>query len=89
MLGPRLRHVFVFGSWAWGTPHAESDIDVCLVVDNLSHAEWSRLFDVSTYLGLENNVLISPLIWSTADLEQRLAHELTLAEDIFHRGLAL
>jgi predicted nucleotidyltransferase len=71
LYGARLRTVLLFGSWARGDAHPESDIDLLMVLDRVDDvwAEHDRIEDVLYRHSLDNVTVVSALIVSEADLE--------------------
>jgi len=64
VFGPRLRSVWLYGSRARGeTPHAESDVDLLVVLDRRSMDEDHRVYDVVWNSAEE--VEASPVFFST------------------------
>jgi predicted nucleotidyltransferase len=87
--GVRLQPLRVFGSWAWGEPHAESDVDLSIVVDGLTREDRNKIHEIVNEVCLQTDEPLAPLIWSNKDLEDRLEHELLLAEDIVRKGIVV
>ena len=87
--GGRLRDVVLFGSHAWGEPDEESDVDLCIVIDELTQAERSEAMDIAAEVGIERDVQLAPLVWSAEELRARVTHEQALALDIEERGVRL
>lgn len=46
-LGERLRDLRLFGSYARGEPHEESDIDLLVLVDGLDEETWRSIIDLA------------------------------------------
>jgi len=64
VFGPRLRSVWLYGSRARGeTPHAESDVDLLVVLDRRSMDEDHRVYDV--VWNSADEVGASPVFFST------------------------
>ena|SRR5579863_4347583 len=87
--GHRLDSITLFGSWAWGRPHGESDIDVCIVIDGLTHQEHVEVVELIVDRGILCGVDLSPLVWSRERLLLGLATEQRLMRDVVERGIAL
>jgi hypothetical protein len=92
--GARLREVLLFGSWARGDAHEESDVDVLVVVDGLDESERREVMDAAydaaaSSLGADDWVSISPLPYSTAQATELRARQRRLLRDIAAEGVSL
>jgi len=88
--GPRLREVVLFGSHARGEAHEESDVDVLVVIDDLTEAERRDVIGMS--YGAEDKgddgwVGLSPLPVSTAHAAEQRARGRLLFRDIEREGV--
>jgi predicted nucleotidyltransferase len=63
LYGNRLKDVVLFGSWARGDAHPESDIDLLVVLDEVPsrYAEMKRMDDVMWRHSLENDTVVTEL----------------------------
>jgi hypothetical protein len=68
LYGERLKHVILFGSWARGEAHAESDVDLLVVLDEVPsrRAELARMSDVMWRHSLQHGTVVSELPVSEA-----------------------
>ena len=59
--GPRLKGAYVFGSYARGEAHPESDLDVLIVLDKVGNycAEVNRTSAIMSGLSLQNEISLS------------------------------
>jgi predicted nucleotidyltransferase len=71
--GRRLRDVRLYGSWARGDTHLESDIDLLIVLDRVDSrwAERRRVEDVLWKHSFENDVVVSAFPVAEEELRQR------------------
>jgi nucleotidyltransferase-like protein/uncharacterized protein UPF0158 len=72
LYGDRLRQVLLFGSWARGDAHPESDIDLLVVLDEVE-STWNELRRMDPILwrhSLENDTVISATPVAEADLKR-------------------
>lgn len=89
LYGPRFRELILFGSYARGTQHAESDVDFAIVLqdDGFSPAsEIMRITPYTTPIGLRHNVVVSVL--PVSDKRLNLS-PLPIYEAIRAEGIAL
>ena len=92
--GARLREVVLFGSWARGDAHEESDVDVLVVVDDLDERERRNVMDASydaaaAAIDADEWVSISPLPYSSKQVAELRSRERRLFRDIAAEGVAL
>jgi predicted nucleotidyltransferase len=59
--GQRLRGVYLFGSYARGQAHEDSDVDLAVILDEIPHrfAEIERTGDLASDLTLEYGTLVT------------------------------
>ena len=86
--GPRLADVRMFGSRARGSAHDESDVDILVLVQNLSRPEKNEVLDAASELGMGAGVTVSALAMSTAEFERLRRLEARIALDIDRDGIA-
>jgi predicted nucleotidyltransferase len=70
LYGSRLRRVILFGSWARGDAHPESDVDLLVVLDGMrsSWEEGRRMDEVLWRRSLESGTVISAVPIAEADV---------------------
>lgn len=86
--GSRLREVVLFGSCARGDAHEESDVDVLVVVDDLTVEERRVVIDLSYDVDSEGPWLgLSPLAYSTRQATELRQRERALFVDIDREGI--
>jgi predicted nucleotidyltransferase len=90
--GDDLQRVVLFGSKARGDFHAESDLDI-LVVVRVAHREyrrcWNEIVDLAWRIELAHGVVMSLVIKDVADYNTMCAHQLLLARNIERDGVEL
>lgn len=87
--GERLRDVRLFGSYARGEAHEDSDVDVLVLVDGLADLELGVAFGEAAYVVLETGMPLSPIAMSTERFRELLRRERLLAKDIEREGISL
>ena len=90
--GARVREVVLFGSWARGEADEESDVDVLVVVDDLTSGERRQIvdlaYDVDRASGEELRIL-SPLAYSSAQANDLRRRERRLLRDVDREGMRM
>lgn len=72
LYGTRLRRVLLFGSWARGDAHRESDIDLLVVLDQVE-SPWRELRRIDEILdrhSVQNGTVVAALVVAERDLVQ-------------------
>ena len=88
----RLRRVVLFGSHARGDAHEESDVDVLVVVDELSDVERREVIDLAYDADAADRAHwagLSPLGLSTQRFDEMRDRELLIVRDLEREGIAL
>lgn len=89
--GDRLREMTVFGSRARGDAHEDSDVDLLVVVDQLSESERGEVFDLawSAAMAGEEYVVLAPIPYSTERAAESRRLEKRLMREIDIHGIPL
>jgi predicted nucleotidyltransferase len=89
--GERLRELILFGSYARGEAHEDSDVDVMVAVEGLTEAERGEVIDLAYFQGLavDDTTLLSPLPYSTEQAARMRAGGRRLFSDIDREGIPL
>jgi len=85
----RLVDTKVFGSKARGTDSPESDLDVMIVLEDLSPAIESEIDDLIFEINLEYSCLITALFFSREELERGPLTESPVYKKILQEGIPL
>jgi predicted nucleotidyltransferase len=72
LYGDRLKQVLLFGSWARGDAHPESDIDLLVVLDRINSrsVERDRMDEILWEHSLANNTVVTEVPVSVEELER-------------------
>jgi hypothetical protein len=90
--GDRVRELTLFGSHARGDAHDESDVDVLVVIDDLSETDRRDVMDLAHDADAADReawVGVSPLPYSTAQAGELRAREKRLLRDVDAEGIPL
>ena len=83
------QRIILFGSYAYGTPSEESDLDIFIIKDTDSPPP-DRWMEVRKILRPLNRFIpISPLIYTTCEIEERRKVRDFFIEDILEKGKVL
>lgn len=87
----RLSEFVLFGSQARGNTHEDSDVDLLVVITELTEAERKQVFDLAYDAGAagEDYVVLSPLPYSAAQAAELRARERRLMREIARDGVVL
>ena len=80
--------IFLYGSYAWGAPSNDSDIDLCIVLKDSDKSQADRIRDGLRALeGIR--IPIDLLVLTEYEIEDRKEHPSTLIFKIIHQGKKL
>lgn len=88
----RLREMVLYGSQARGDAHEDSDVDVLVVVDELSEAERQAAIDLAYDANAAEREVwagLSPIVYSTLQANTLRQRERLIMRDIQRDGLWL
>lgn len=84
--GYKPKKVILFGSYAYGEPTEDSDIDL-LIIKNTDKRPIDRWVEVKRLLrDITRNVPVAPLVYTEKEIEQRIAIKDFFIEEIFEKG---
>ena len=81
--------ISLFGSYANGTATTESDMDVCVVLPELSTHDRFAVSDIAWEVSLSHDVHISTLVFSKNDIEIGAVSASPLVDSIRNQGVAV
>ena len=81
--------IVLFGSWAYGTPTAESDMDLLIVkrTDQPFHRRWADVYELVH--SLVRGIDFSPIVLTPDEIAQRQQARDPFVEDVLSRGRTL
>ena len=87
--GSRLADVRLFGSYARGDATEDSDVDVCVLIEDLTHREKVEAVELAAMVALPTGLTLSALVMSPPELQRLRDIEARLALDIDREGLSV
>src|SRR5580700_4397498 len=88
-LGDRVQRVVVFGSQARGDATEDSDVDVLVVLDRLTHEERTRAMNLLIELGFERDLVAAPVVLSAAAWEEMVQRERSFPREVMREGVEI
>ena len=77
--------IILFGSWAWGMPHEDSDVDLFIVKES-NKKRWEREYDLRMKLIGNKFPPMDLLIYTPEEMERRIKIEDFFIQDIIKNG---
>lgn len=77
--------IYIFGSYAWGHPTEDSDLDLLVVVDQYKHDRFSDMAEGHKSL-IGMNISKDILLYTKEQFEKSIADNLSLCHKIFKNG---
>ena len=84
-----LHSVVLFGSRARGDADPDSDMDLLVIVDNLTEKDEDYISECAWEAGFENDIVLVPVVFSRNDWENGPERYSLLAEAIKSEGVYL
>ncbi len=83
----RALRVTLFGSYARGEAHEDSDVDILVLLRSATHAERARAIDVGGLLGFELLLPIAPVVMTETEWAELVRRERLLVREIARDGV--
>ena len=80
--------IWAYGSRVRGDATAESDLDVCVVVDTLNDESDAAIMYIAWLIGFENDDILSTVTYSKEEFEDGPCAESGLVRNILNYGIA-
>ncbi len=85
--GDRLLDLRLYGSWARGEQHEESDVDVLVVVRDIPQLDHPRVWHLGLDVFYDYDEYVSALVCSEEEWRHLVDRELLIAQDIERDGI--
>lgn len=87
--GEAVHEVRLFGSFARGEAHEESDVDVAVVLEEANFDTRRKVIDLATDTGMPHDLRLSPTVFDRKTWEKWRAQERRIVMDIEREGVEL
>ncbi len=87
--GARLARTTLFGSWARGEAGPDSDVDVLVLIEDLTPTERGVVYEMGAEVFMDTNVPVAPLAMSTTEWARLVRLERLLPDEIERDGVPL
>lgn len=81
--------IFIFGSYAYGKPNSESDLDLCIVTDLGDKRKIDLLRDIRREIISSLQLPLDILLYDHKEFDERANHRSTLEYKILKQGILL
>jgi hypothetical protein len=89
LFGPRLHDVKLFGAWARGKAHDHDEIEVLVLVDDLTDPEAAAAEAEVKAIALDHRLAFAPMVTSTKHFDAQLQQDAGLALEIESEGISV
>ena len=79
--------IWAYGSRAWGKAQEFSDLDVCVVLDQIDDSIDREIMRIAWEIGLDHGIVISTVTYSRNEFDHGPCSRSSLAETIRREGL--
>ena len=86
-LGPVVS-IRAFGSRARGSAHPESDLDLCVVLPEVTRDLRNAIYAIAWEIGFDAGCVLAPIVVSEDDFERAALSASTLVANIRREGIA-
>jgi predicted nucleotidyltransferase len=80
--------IWAFGSRARGDAQPDSDLDICVVIDNLDRSSRKAISHIAWKVGFERDLLITTVKYSRQQFEESPRVASPLVQTILREGIA-
>ena len=84
-----INSIYLFGSYAYGNPNEDSDLDICIITNDKSKRKVEVMKQVRKAIAKVQNMPIDLLVYYNDEFNERAKSSCTLESQIFHEGVKL
>ncbi|NOZ61667.1 MAG: nucleotidyltransferase domain-containing protein [Calditrichaeota bacterium] len=79
--------IFVFGSFAYGKPGQDSDLDLCIITNLMNRRKIEIMREIRREISRDYQIPMDILIYDNKEFEERARHQNTLEHKILKQGI--
>ncbi len=83
------KKIYLFGSYAYGEPQSESDIDLCVITDLGNKRKIELIRNIRREINLNFQIPIDILLYDEKEFNERAIHQNTLEHQILNQGILI
>ncbi|MGL4570621.1 MAG: nucleotidyltransferase domain-containing protein [Clostridium sp.] len=84
-----IKVVYLFGSYAYGKPHAESDLDICIIAEDKSLRKIDIIKNVRKAISKVATMPIDLIVYYSDEFKERSNIKFTMEHQISNHGVKL
>ncbi|WP_234124070.1 nucleotidyltransferase domain-containing protein [Clostridium hydrogenum] len=81
--------IYLFGSYAYGNPNEDSDLDICIITDDKSKRKVEIMKIVRKAMAKVQSMPVDLLVYYSDEFNERAKSDCTLEGKIFHEGVKI
>lgn len=85
----KILDIKIFGSKVKGIADKESDLDILIVADKIDWAIEKDLYGICFEISLKHDVLLSPILFSTADINNKYIKATPFYQNVEREGISI
>ena len=81
--------IYLFGSYAYGKPNEDSDLDICITTDDKSKRKVEIMKLVRKAMAKTQSMPVDLLVYYSDEFSERAKLDCTLESEIIHKGVKI
>lgn len=84
-----INSIYLFGSYAYGNPTEDSDLDICIITNDKSKRKIEIMKLIRKCISKVQSMPVDLLIYYSDEFNERAKIDFTLENQIIHKGVRL
>ncbi|MGL5353228.1 MAG: nucleotidyltransferase domain-containing protein [Clostridium sp.] len=85
----QINSIYLFGSYAYGEPNEESDLDICIITDDRSRRKIDIMKTIRKAMAKVATMPIDILVYYSDEFNERAKNNLTMENEILLQGIKI